>query len=181
MCTCMNVFPPIVPVDGMPCMSIMGQQREQACSLAMVAQYCEPSPPLSLPLLFLSLSPSLSLSLFLSLSLPLPPSISPCLWMHVYILEYTHPFAFAHQPTIGIDFFSKTVYLEDKTVRQSSVFHSLSPFSYCQATIGIDFLSKTMYLEDRTVRCTRTHTHPGYADSSGIAYCGWMSMSIKAA
>ncbi|THU49583.1 hypothetical protein C4D60_Mb06t11070 [Musa balbisiana] len=40
-----------------------------------------------------------------------------------------------YQATIGIDFLSKTMYLEDRT-----------------ATIGIDFLSKTMYLEDRTVR-----------------------------
>ncbi|MFS8018618.1 putative small GTP-binding protein [Helianthus anomalus] len=76
-----------------------------------------------------------------------------------------------YQATIGIDFLSKTMYLEDRTVRlqlwQVSIEEgdgkahehgvmfvetSAKAGFNIKATIGIDFLSKTMYLEDRTVR-----------------------------
>ncbi|CEH18324.1 probable ypt6-gtp-binding protein of the rab family [Ceraceosorus bombacis] len=56
-----------------------------------------------------------------------------------------------YQATIGIDFLSKTMYLEDRTVRLQLFMYDTFDNTY-QATIGIDFLSKTMYLEDRTVR-----------------------------
>ncbi|KAG7264361.1 hypothetical protein CRUP_028937 [Coryphaenoides rupestris] len=64
-----------------------------------------------------------------------------------------------YQATIGIDFLSKTMYLEDRTDRSGSealfraTYETLQWLWLCMtspATIGIDFLSKTMYLEDRT-------------------------------